>query len=83
MKLGEYRKLSEDTQFDVLEHQGVLLAERDVAYCTVRLYAVGDFYVELHHHQHFNVIIKMGAFAPESKHLDGWLEDIRIDELLP
>lgn len=74
--------MSEETRFDVLEHQGVLLAERDEAYCTLRLYALGNFYVELHHHQHFNVIVKLQAFATGSRNFDHWLEDIRIEDLL-
>ena len=82
MKLQKYLQLSEDTQYDVLEHQGVLLAERDEAYCTLRLYSVGDFYVALHHHQHFNVIVQLEAFTPDSEHFDHWLDDIRIDDLL-
>lgn len=82
MKLREYLHLSEDTQFDVLEHQGVLLAEREAAYCTLRLYAVGDFYVELHHHQHFNVIVQLQAFSPNSANLEHWLQDISLDDLL-
>ncbi len=82
MKLRNYLQLSEDTQFDVLEHQGVLLAEREEAYCTLRLFSLGDFYVELHHHQHFNVIVQLEAFPPDSNSFDNWLQDIRIDDLL-
>ncbi|RPD46029.1 MULTISPECIES: hypothetical protein [Chitinophagaceae] len=82
MKLPEYLRINEETQFDVLEHQGVLLAEREAAYCTLRLYALGDFYVELHHHQHFNVIVRLQAFATGSHQFDQWLDDIGIDELM-
>lgn len=81
MTLRHYRHINEEAQFDVLEQQGVLLAERETAFCTVRLYAVDTFYVEVHHHHHFNVIVKLEAFAATEK-LDSWLQDISIDALL-
>ena len=81
MTLREYSHINEDAQFDVLERQGALLAEREVAFCTVRLYGVAGFYVEVHHHHHFNVITKLKAFASTEK-LDRWLDDINIDTLL-
>lgn len=81
MTLRNYRRLSEDVQCDVLEHQGVLLAEREDAFCMVRLYALDDFYVEQHHHQHFNVMVQLEAFSGTADSLDNWLQDIRIDQL--
>lgn len=81
MTLRDYRQINEDAQFDVLERQGVLLAERETAFCTIRLYGVEAFYVEVHHHHHFNVIIQLEAFAATEK-LDKWLRDISLDHLL-
>jgi hypothetical protein len=81
MTLRNYQRLSEDAQHDVLEHQGVLLAEREEAFCTVRLFSLNDFYVELHHHQHFNVIVQQEAFGDGAKSLDCWLQDIHIENL--
>jgi hypothetical protein len=81
MTLRSYCRLNEDAQYDVLEQEGVLLAEREASFCTVRLYALGNFYVEQHHHQHFNVIVQQDAFDGNAKSLDGWLQDIRIDQL--
>lgn len=81
MTLRQYSHKTEDAQFDILEQQGVLLAEREAAFCTVRLYAVEGFYVEVHHHHHFNVITKLDAFSSTEK-LDRWLDGISITSLL-
>ena len=80
MTLSEYCRKSEDAQFDLLERQGVLLAEQETAFSTIRLYEVAGFYVEVHHHHHFNVITKLQAFTTTKK-LDRWLENISIDSL--
>jgi hypothetical protein len=80
MTLSEYGQINEDAQFDVLERQGTLLAEQETAFSSVRLYEVAGFYVEVHHHHHFNVITKLEAFATTDK-LDHWLEGISIDGL--
>lgn len=81
MTLRNFRQISEEAQFDIVEHQGVLLAEREVAFCTLRLYAVDGFYVEVHHHHHFNVIVQVEAFGSNER-LDSWLEEIPLDDLL-
>lgn len=81
MTLRHYRQINEENQFDILEQEGVLLAEREAAFCTVRLYAVAGFYVAVHHHHHFNVIVQLEAFDGGNR-LDEWLEDIAIDNLL-
>lgn len=81
MTLRNFRQISEEAQFDVVEHQGILLAEREVEFCTLRLYAVGGFYVEVHHHHHFNVIVQVEAFGPNER-LDSWLDEIPLDDLL-
>lgn len=80
MTLRHYRQINEEAQFDVLEKEGIILAEREAEFCTVRLYAVSGFYVEVHHHHHFNVIVQLEAFGANEK-LEGWLEDISIDNL--
>ena len=80
MTLRNYRQKNEDEQFDVLEQQGVFLAEREDAFCTIRLYALDHFYVEVHHHHHFNVIVQLAAFSTTEK-LDSWLQDISLDNL--
>lgn len=80
MTLREYCQINEDAQFDVLERQGVLLAEQETAFSSIRLYGVAGFYVEVHHHHHFNVITKLEAFATTQK-LDRWLDNISIDNL--
>jgi hypothetical protein len=80
MTLSEYSQINEDAQFDVLERQGTLLAEQEAAFSTVRLYGVDGFYVEVHHHHHFNVITKLEAFATTKK-LDRWLDGISINSL--
>ncbi len=80
MTLRNFRQVHEDAQFEILEQQGVLLAEREASFCTVRLYAVAGFYVEVYHHHHFNVIVKLDAFRDTDK-LDSWLQGISIDTL--
>lgn len=80
MTLRNFRQINEDEQFDMLEQQGVLLVEREGAFCTERLYAVAGFYVEVHHHHHFNVIVKMAAFG-DTPRLDSWLPDFPIEQL--
>lgn len=80
MTLHNYRKINEEAQFDVLEQEGVLLAEREAGFCTLRLYALAQFYVEVHHHHHFNVIVQLEAFGTTER-LDNWLQEISLDNL--
>lgn len=81
MKLNEFRSLSEYQQFEVVEQNGVFLAEREDGYYNVRLFAVGNFYAELFCHSHFNVIVRTKAFL-STKRLEPYLQQININPLL-
>jgi hypothetical protein len=79
-----------DHQFNVMEEQqqtipiwekGVLVAERIEGFHKFMLYQVEDFYVEVTHHTHFNVIIRVTSFS-DTKQLDLYIDSVNIDMLV-
>ena len=81
MTLFQFRSMNESDQFDTIEHKGVLIAEREDNFYNLRLYQMGYFYVEVYHHSHFNVIVKIKSFT-NTDLLEPYFEGIDIDALL-
>ncbi len=73
--------MNEKEQLDAIEQFGVLIAEREASFCHVRLYQIDNFYVELYHHTHFNVTVKINSFT-NTDFLDSYLQNIDIDSIL-
>ncbi len=73
--------LDENEKARLVRTKGVLIGERNEAFHTIRLYQIDAFYVELYHHNHFNVITKMVSFS-QTDQLQPYLEEIRLDGLV-
>ncbi|MFN2457405.1 MAG: hypothetical protein ABR502_04315 [Chitinophagaceae bacterium] len=63
MKVREFGRFSESDREKVLSERGVLIGTREKKIFDIQLYQVDAFYVELFHHRHFNVPVKMKAFS--------------------
>jgi hypothetical protein len=81
MTLYQFKSKNETEQTDIIGSKGELIAEREEKFCTIHLYQVGSFYVEVYHHNHFNVVIRVKSFK-DLKQLDPYLQQINIDEIL-
>lgn len=73
----KFQKLSEVEQAKVLEQKGVLIAERPDLFYHIHLYALNNFYVEVYHHAHFNVPVRINTFNDVAL-LDPYLELVDI-----
>ncbi|RYF69503.1 MAG: hypothetical protein EOO39_17425 [Cytophagaceae bacterium] len=60
--------------------QGVLLAQRPEGFHTLSLYQLEDHYIEVTHHNHFNVVIRVATFR-DTTHLDPYLANMDISAL--
>jgi threonyl-tRNA synthetase len=76
----QFHHLSELQQLSVVDKKGVPIAERTSPYCDLHLFQVEGFYVEIHHHKHFNVVTRINSFADTSL-LEPYLQNISIDDL--
>ncbi len=81
MKLSEFKLLNENDQFDLIEQEGVFLADREISFYNIRLYQIENFYVELYCHTHFNVIVRSKIFS-STHYLNPYLDAIDIGSLL-
>jgi hypothetical protein len=81
MTLYQFKIKNETEQTDIIDEKGELIAERTEKFCTIHLYQVGSFYVEVYHHNHFNVAVRVKSFK-DVKHLDPYLQQINIDDIL-
>jgi hypothetical protein len=81
MNIDHFTQLSEGDQLKLIQASGILIAERKSAYCDVKLYQLGSFYIELYHHTHFNVIVNVNAFTSLDM-LDPYLDAVVIDNLI-
>lgn len=81
MNIDLFTQLSESAQLKYIEASGIFIAERKSAYCDVKLYQIGNFYTELYHHTHFNVIVNINKFTSLDM-LDPYLEAVAIDNLI-
>jgi hypothetical protein len=73
--------LDENEKANLVWTKGVLIGERTEAFHTIRLYQIDAFYVEVYHHNHFNVIIKMVSFS-KTDQLQPYLQEISLDGLV-
>lgn len=73
--------LDEAQKAGIVWEKGVLLGERDDTFHTIRLYQVDAFYVEMYHHNHFNVITKLQSFSNTDK-LQPYLQEISLEGLV-
>lgn len=73
--------LDEAEKAAIIREKGVQIGEREDTFHTIRLYQVDGFYVELYHHNHFNVITKLQSFSSTQK-LQPYLEEISLDGLV-
>lgn len=81
MTVRQFENLSEKDQEKVISLYGVLVGTREKGIVHIRLYQVHSFYVELHHHQHFNVNIKIRAFS-NTNYLSPYFRKGDVSELL-
>jgi hypothetical protein len=81
MNIDHFTQLSEGDQLKLIHASGIQIAERKSAYCDVKLYQLGGFYIELYHHTHFNVIVNINAFTSLDM-LDPYLDSVVIDNLI-
>ncbi len=73
----QFQILNEGDQTKILEQIGVLIAERPELFYYIHLYALGNFYVEVFHHAHFNVPVRISTFTDVAL-LDPYLELVDI-----
>lgn len=81
MNIDHFTQLSEGDQLRLIQASGNFVAERKSAYCEVKLYQLDNFYIELYHHTHFNVIVNINAFTSPDM-LDPYLDAVVIDNLI-
>jgi hypothetical protein len=82
MKDHQFNVLQELEQTTAIWQKGVYLTERVEGFHKFILYQLDDFYIEVTHHTHFNVILKVTSFS-DTKQLDAYLAGIDISDLLP
>jgi hypothetical protein len=81
MNVFDFHSVCEKKQLDILEQEGVLIAERVGSFYNIKLYQIDSFYVELYFHTHFNVVVNINCFT-NTDCLDPYLESIDIDALI-
>lgn len=81
MTLYHFNFLDEAEKANVVWTKGVQVGERSDAFHHIDLYQVDSFYVEVHHHTHFNVITRFKSFTSLKK-LEPYLEEISLDGLV-
>jgi hypothetical protein len=80
MTVREFQNLSEKEQEKLIFKDGVLVGTREKAILDIRLYQVQSFYVELYHHRHFNVNVKIRAFT-NTNYLSPYFRKGDVNEL--
>lgn len=73
--------LDEAQRARLVREKGVQVGVREAAFHTVQLYQLDAFYVELYHHNHFNVITRIDSFSGTSK-LQPYLQQISLEGLV-
>jgi hypothetical protein len=74
----QFSILSEEEQVAVLDQSGVQIGERPDLFYHIILYAIDSFYVEVYHHAHFNVPVRISSFTNVAL-LDPYLELMDIE----
>lgn len=73
--------LDEGEKARIVRDKGVQVGQRPEVFHTVHLYQVDGFYVEVYHHNHFNVITRMQSFSNTDK-LQPYLQQISLEGLV-
>jgi len=73
--------LDEAQKARLVREKGVPIGVRAAAYHTVHLFQLDAFYVELHHHNHFNVITHITSFSGTDR-LQPYLQQISLEGLV-
>ncbi|MGV3656621.1 MAG: hypothetical protein ACO1NX_01655 [Chitinophagaceae bacterium] len=73
--------LEEGQRVRLVRQKGVQVGERAETFHTVLLYQLDSFYVELHHHNHFNVITHIESFSDTAR-LQPYLQQISLEGLV-
>lgn len=81
MRFFYFKQLSAPQQAHLICHQGILLAERTEDGYVVALYALFDFYVEVHHRFNDSEIVLITSFYNTSL-LEPYLAEISLQRLL-
>lgn len=74
--------LDEAQKARLLRQKGVQVGERAETFHTVQLFQLEGFYVEMYHHNHFNVITKIDTFSGTAR-LQPYLQQISLEGLDP
>lgn len=71
-----------DLQYaDNLVKDGALIGERVEKFHCIKLYQLDSLYMEVYHHMHFNVIVKVNTFT-DTAFLEPYLVNINLAGLL-
>jgi hypothetical protein len=81
MKFHQFTSTGEIMYADTLVKDCALIAERIEEFHHIKLYQVGKLYMEIYHHRHFNVIVKVNTFA-DTSFLEPYLQNISLEGLL-
>ncbi|RYY94266.1 MAG: hypothetical protein EOO11_18235 [Chitinophagaceae bacterium] len=81
MRLSDFVLLCPQEKKSVLLHLGVLVAKRPVPGHLVLLFQMDDYYVEAFCHYESREVVSYSSFV-DTGHLDVYLEEICLDELL-
>ena len=73
--------LDEVEKARIVREKGVQIGERFETFHTIKLYQVDAFYVEVYHHNHFNVITRLQSFYSTNK-LQPYLQQISLEGLV-
>jgi hypothetical protein len=81
MTLNQFRLMDENEQLNFIWNSYEPVAERRDSYYRILLYQIDNFYIEVYHHSHFNVMIKLESFEDTSL-LEPYFENISLANLL-
>ena len=73
--------LDENEKANIVWNKGIQIGERNDRFYNIRLYQVDNFYVEVFHHSHFNVITKFRSFT-NLRFLEPYLQEISLEGIL-
>ncbi len=73
--------LEEGQKARLVRQKGVQVGERAETFHAVLLYQLDNFYVELYHHNHFNVITHIKSFS-DTAFLQPYLQQISLEGLV-
>lgn len=81
LTIHRFKNLIQEEQIDVMRQYGVHLdLYRQTVECLIALYALEDFYIELHIARHTDHILTIKSFSGTKK-LAPYLDQVNIDPL--